>query len=125
METAGIIATVATGSIAIVAAIVKMLDRNGFFCECSCCGGECKIDGRKTETRLKELEMKTKAKACNTDCKETKRHSIFNYSNKRNIPEQKKIDTPPVVELDIQIEPLQSVTQQEKQEQQTKNTEKH
>ena len=58
MESVGIIAAIVTGSITITGAFIKMMDKNGFLCECSACWGGCicQVDGRKTETRKLELQ---------------------------------------------------------------------
>ena len=99
METAGIIATVVTGGIAIIAATVKMMDKNGFFCQCKGCGCDCKIDGRKSETRQMELQNTNKQLEIES---KTKRYSIFN--SKRGL---KEIKTPELVEIELKEDSIQ------------------
>lgn len=103
METAGLIATVATGSIAIVAAVIKMMRKNGFLCECKGCGCECKIDGRKSETR--RLELANKTKQLEIQEKQT-RKTIFNYSRKQN-KQEKEIQTPEFIEIELKEDNVQ------------------
>tara|TARA_Y100000389_G_C17254062_1_gene409611 strand:- start:77 stop:403 length:327 start_codon:yes stop_codon:yes gene_type:complete len=97
METGGIIAAIVTGGIAAIAATIKMMDKNGFFCECKCCGCECKIDGRKSETRQMELQNKHKEIELNT---RKQRHSIFSYGNKKEV-KAREIQTPEFVEVEL------------------------
>ena len=100
METGGIIVAIVTGGIAAIAATIKMMDKNGFFCECKCCGCDCKIDGRKSETRQMELQNKNKEIELST---KKYRHSIFNYSNKKTKKETQaqEIQTPEFIEVEI------------------------
>ena len=100
METGGIIAAIVTGGIAALAASIKMMERNGYFCECKCCGCECKIDGRKSETRQMELQNKKKEIELNN---KKQRNNIFNYSNKKNNikSNEKEIKTPEFTEVEL------------------------
>ncbi len=65
METGGVIAVIIGGCITISAGLVKMMDKNGIFCECKGCGCECKIDGRKSKTR--QMELKNEKKQSNNN----------------------------------------------------------
>ena len=92
METGGVIASIVAGTIAIVAALVKMMDKNGIFCECKGCGCECKVDGRKSETRQLELQNKQTEGIINT--------------LRLKLAKKQNIQTPPefATESDIKVE---------------------
>ena len=106
MESAGIIAAIVTGTITITGAIVKMMDKNGFLCECRGCGCFCKVDGRKSETR--QLELQNTKKQLELNGNKSRRFSIFNSSNKKNNIESRGVQTPSFTDTELKEDRIQS-----------------